>query len=78
MLQLPKFGHTVTSAILFESRDKILLVTSWTKIMTLQTLFQNTFLLKSPRVANFCDIVKIATTFVKTSIKNLREFKIIY
>ena len=28
------FGHMTTSTIQFESRDKILLVTSWTEIMT--------------------------------------------
>ena len=30
MLQLPNFGHITISKIWFESRDKILLVTSWT------------------------------------------------
>ena len=34
MLELPKFGPMTTSTILLESRDKILLVTSWTEIMT--------------------------------------------
>ena len=29
MLELPNFGQMTTSAIYFESRDKILLVTSW-------------------------------------------------
>ena len=33
MLELPKFG-LMASTILLESRDKILLVTSWTEIMT--------------------------------------------
>ena len=33
MLELPKFGP-MASTILLESRDKILLVTSWTEIMT--------------------------------------------
>ena len=32
--QLPNFGQMATSIILFESRDKILSVTSWTEIMT--------------------------------------------
>ena len=30
MLELPNFDHTTTSQIQFESRDKILMVTSWT------------------------------------------------
>ena len=34
MLELPKFGPITTPTILLESRDKILLVTSWTEIMT--------------------------------------------
>ena len=33
MLELPNCDHMTTSAILFESRDKILLVTSLTEIM---------------------------------------------
>ena len=34
MLTLPNFGHMTTSTIKFESRDQILLVTSWTGIIT--------------------------------------------
>ena len=34
MLELPNFGHMTTSTILFQSRDKILLVKLWTEIMT--------------------------------------------
>ena len=34
MLQFPNFGHMAAPIILFESSDKNLLVTSWTKIMT--------------------------------------------
>ena len=33
MLELPYFGHMSTSTISFESRDKIVLVTSWTEIV---------------------------------------------
>ena len=35
MLELPNFGHIATYTIKFESRDKFLLVTPWTKTMTL-------------------------------------------
>ena len=35
MLELPSFGHMITSTISFELRDKILLVTSQTEIMML-------------------------------------------
>ena len=34
--------------------------------MRLQSLFQNTFILRRPRVDNFAGIIKIATTFIKT------------
>ena len=44
-------------------------MTSWTEIMTSWTLFQNTFSLRRPRVANFADIIKIATRFIKTTLK---------
>ena len=46
------------------------------------TLFQNTFILRRPRVANIADIIKIATMFIKTSFKdskkNLKELETIY
>ena len=38
---------------------------SWTETMTSQPLFQNTFILRGPRVANFADIIKIATIIIK-------------
>ena len=31
VLELPNFGHMINSTIQFELRDKILLMTSWTK-----------------------------------------------
>ena len=34
MPELPNFGHMTRTTILFESHDKILLVTSWAGIMT--------------------------------------------
>ena len=55
MLELLNFGHmsTRTSTIWFKSRDKILMVLSWTKIMTSKCLFQNIFISRRPRAANF-------------------------
>ena len=47
-----------------------LLVTSWTEIMMSLSLFQNTFILKRPRAANFADIIKTATIFIKTTFKD--------
>ena len=58
MLELPSFGNMNTS-IEFETHDKTLLMTSWTEIMTSKSLFQNTFILRKPCVANFTDIIKL-------------------
>ena len=43
MLVLPNFGHITTSTIWFESRDKILLKTSWTQNYDVIT-FNSTYL----------------------------------
>ena len=50
---------------------------SWTVIMTSQPLFQNTFILRRPRVTNFADIIKIATMFLKTTFRDSQKIKII-
>ena len=47
-----------TTKIEFEPRDKILLVTSWTKIMTSQSSFQSNFILRRPGEASSGDIIK--------------------
>ena len=70
MLELPNFGRITTSTIQFESRDKKLLVTSWIEIMTPKPFFQNSFILRRSREANFADIIKIATIFNKTTFKD--------
>ena len=36
-------------------------------------LFQNIFVLSRPRVVDFADIIKIATTFVKTTYKDSKN-----
>ena len=38
--------------------------------MTPKPLFKNTFILRRPRVANFADIIKIATMFIKATLKD--------
>ena len=54
---------------------------SWTEIITLEPLLQNTFTLRRPRVAIFDD-VKIVTMFKKTIFKDtpqkLKELEIMY
>ena len=67
MLELPSFGHMTVSTICYKSLDKILLVRSWTEIMTSQPLLQHTFNLRRPVEANFADIIKIGTTLIKTT-----------
>ena len=73
MLESPNLGHMSTSTILFESRDKILLVMSRTEIMISQSLFPNTFILRRPRVATFGDIIKIVTMFIETIFKDYEK-----
>ena len=48
-------------------------MTPWTTIKTSQPFFQNNFILRRPRVAFFPDIIKIATTFIKTIFKDSKN-----
>ena len=73
MLELPNFSYMITSTIWLESCDKILLVESWAEIMMSQPLFQNIFILRKPRVADFADIIKMATMFTKTTFKDSKK-----
>ena len=75
MLELSNSGHMNTSTVWFESLGKILLVTSLTEIMALSRFFQNTFILWMFRVANFADIIKIATMFIETTFKDSKKVK---
>ena len=61
-LELSNVGHITTSTIWFDSRDRILLVTLSTEIMT----FFSKYL-------QFADIIKIATLFIKTNFKDSNE-----
>ena len=75
LIEMQNFGRMTTS-----SRDKILLVTSWTEIITSWHLFQNTFILRRLGVAIFDDIIKIITRFIKkifkdsTKVKRIRNY----
>ena len=73
-LELLNFGHMNTSTIQFESRDKILLVTSSTGIVTF-SLFQNN-ILRRPGVAIFADIIKVITMFIKKIFKDSKVKRI--
>ena len=59
-----------TSTVLFESRDKILSMTSGEKIMTLKTLSESTFVLGRRRVTIFVYINKIVSMLIRTIIKD--------
>ena len=52
------------------------LVTSQTEVMTSQPLFQNTFILRKPRVANFDEIVKNSTIFTLGTFEDSKKVKI--
>ena len=43
--------------------------------MTSLHLFQNTFIFRRLRVANFVDIIKIASTFIKITLKEIKKLK---
>ena len=43
--------------------------------MTSETLFQESFILRRPKVANFAEIIKIATILIKTIFKDLIKVK---
>ena len=51
-----------------------MLVTSWAKNVTSET-FQNTFILKRPRVVIFADIIKVVIIFIKTIFKTQKKIK---
>ena len=75
MLQLPNFGRMTTSIIKVESSDKVLLVTSWSKIMKSSPLLQSTLILRRLGVVIFADIIKLVTMFIKTITKDSRKAK---
>ena len=75
MLELSNFGQITKFTIKFESCNKILLLTSWTKTMTPQLFFQKNLILRRLRVAIFAGIIKIVTLFIKTTHKDSRKIK---
>ena len=68
MLELPNFGHMITSTIW--------LVTSWTEVM-MSLWCQNIFILRRPRAAIFAKIIKIVTMFIKTIFKDSKKKEVI-
>ena len=75
ILELPNFDQVTRSTILFESRDRNLLMTSMTKNYDVIIFFQNAFILWKPEVALFADIIKIVTMFIKIIFKDSIEVK---
>ena len=70
LLNLQNFRNMTISTLILGSREKKLLMTSLTKIMVLQTLFQNTFILRKPGVTIFSEIIKVVTMFIRAIFKN--------
>ena len=52
-----------------------MLITSYTKFMTSEPWFQNTYILRRPGVASFAYIIKILTMFLETIFKYSRKVK---
>ena len=75
ILDLANCSHIITFIIWFKSRNKNLLVMSLTEIMKSWPLFQNTFILRRPRVTIFSEIIKIVTRFIKTFFKESKKVK---
>ena len=69
ILELPNFVQMTTSTIQFTLPDKILLVTSEIKIMTLWFYFQGKVILGRPEVVNFAGMIKITITLIKITSK---------
>ena len=58
MLVLLNLGHMTTFTNDLSHVIKIVLVASWTEILTSQPLDENGFILRGPTAANFADIIK--------------------
>ena len=52
-----------------------MLVTSWTETMWSQPLFQNTYILRRPGVANNVDIIKIAIKLIRAAQQKSKELE---
>ena len=46
---------------------------SWLRILSSSTFFQNFVILRRPRVANFADIIKIATISIKKTLEGHKK-----
>ena len=47
----------------------------WQKLWRYNLYLKNTFLLRRPRVANFADIIKVSTMYIKTTFKDSKKVK---
>ena len=56
-------------------RDQMLLVMSWTEILTAYSLFENSFILRRPKVSNFAGLTKIATRLIETTFQIWKKVK---
>ena len=68
MLEFSNFGRMTISTIIFKSRDKILLMTSYQKLRI-------TLIPRRPGVTNSADIIKIEIMLIKAIFKDSIKFK---
>ena len=69
MLEVPNFGHMTTSTIQFGSRDNICWLGHRQKLDIITFISKHLYF-KQTRVANFADIIKIVTIYVKITFKD--------
>ena len=71
LLELPNFVPMTLSTVKLKSLDIFCDVMDINYDVII--FISNTFILKSPRVANLADIIKIAITFFKPTLKDSKE-----
>ena len=74
-LELPSFGYITKSTIWFESNEKNILGDVMDRNYDAINLFQNTYILRMPRVAIFADIMKFVIMFIKIISKDSKRVK---
>ena len=74
-LELPSFGYITKSTIWFESNEKNILGDVMDRNYDAINLFQNTYILRMPRVAIFADTMKFVIMFIKIISKDSKRVK---
>ena len=72
MLELPNFGHEITSTIQSESRDKFF-CDVMDRSYDVPAFISKYLFERRPRAANFADIIEIAIMFIKPTIQDSKK-----